>query len=388
MISLETNVVLPGSTIGIIGGGQLGRMMALAAKEAGFRIIVLDPTGDCPAAQVADHQITATYDDLESLKQLGQQCDVVTFEFENIDHEALNELTKYAYVPQGAEIIRITQDRIFEKAAIVEAGVKVAPYHAIHSEGELLNKIKTLGFPSVLKTSRGGYDGKGQYVLKSADDLKAASKLLQHGSCVLESWVPFEKEVSVIVVRNPRGEIACFPIGENIHKQNILHQTIVPARIAEKTAIEAYDIARKIADHFSLIGTLAIEMFVTKEGGILVNELAPRPHNSGHYSIEACSISQFGQHIRAVCNWPLAEPMLLKPAVMVNLLGKHLDGLKKQLIGQPAWSIHLYGKDEPKPLRKMGHVTILTENVEDTLDQIDHNPVWEDRCEETGGITT
>ncbi|WP_433746815.1 5-(carboxyamino)imidazole ribonucleotide synthase [Falsibacillus pallidus] len=378
---MDKRVIMPGSTIGIIGGGQLGRMMALAAKEAGFRIAVLDPADDCPAAQSADHHLKADYDDEIGLRTLGRCCDVVTYEFENIDYEALKDLSKNAYVPQGADLIKITQDRILEKAALVESGVEVAPYAVVHSLEGLAEAVRKIGFPSVLKTSRGGYDGKGQFVLKGVDDLKEASVLLDHGPCVLESWVPFEKEVSVIAVRNPNGETAFFPIGENIHKQNILHQTIVPARVDSSIEQRAIDTAVKVVEHLGLVGTLAIEMFVTQEGKVLVNELAPRPHNSGHYSIEACSISQFGQHIRAVCNWPLSNPKLLKPAVMVNLLGKHLDKVNEEFLKQPEWSIHLYGKGEPKPLRKMGHVTVLTENLEELLAQLNQNPVWTEAAE-------
>ncbi|RLQ90677.1 5-(carboxyamino)imidazole ribonucleotide synthase [Falsibacillus albus] len=376
---MANHFIQPGSTIGIIGGGQLGRMMALAAKEAGYRIIVLDPTEDCPAGQAADQQIVATYDDLDALKKLGQLSDVVTFEFENIDYGTLKELTETAYVPQGADIIRITQDRILEKAALVEAGVEVAPYAVIHEKQEIYDNIDRLGFPAVLKTSRGGYDGKGQHVIKSTEDIAEAADLLGKGPCVLEAWIPFEKEVSVIVARNPDGNVAYFPVGENIHVQNILHETIVPARVNTSTADEAYQVAEKVAEHFALVGTLAIEMFVAKDGGILVNELAPRPHNSGHYSIEACSVSQFGQHIRAVCNWPLTTPKLLKPAVMVNLLGKHLDVLNEEIVKNPHWSVHLYGKDVPKPLRKMGHVTVLADQLEDTLDELEKNPVWNEK---------
>ncbi|MEB6549841.1 5-(carboxyamino)imidazole ribonucleotide synthase [Heyndrickxia sporothermodurans] len=373
---MNREIIQPGKTIGIIGGGQLGRMMALAAKEAGFRIIVLDPTNDCPCGQVADEQITAGYDDLQALEHLAKKCDVITFEFENIDYESLLSLSRIANVPQGAEIIRITQDRIIEKNTLVASGVKVAPFKVIHSEAEMNKAIQELGFPCVLKTSRGGYDGKGQQVIQCADDSIEAKKLLEHGACVLESWVEFEKEISVIVTRNVNGDMECFPVGENIHVDNILHQTIVPAHINKHIEVAAFQLAEKIAEHIELIGTLAVEMFLTADGQIFVNELAPRPHNSGHYSIEACDFSQFDQHIRAICNWPLKSPSLLKPVVMVNILGQHVEKLMEQIPLQSEWSIHLYGKSQAKYQRKMGHITVLTDNIERTLSQLNDSGIW------------
>ncbi|MEC1374927.1 5-(carboxyamino)imidazole ribonucleotide synthase [Heyndrickxia oleronia] len=379
---MNNTFIQPGKTIGIIGGGQLGRMMALAAKEAGFRIIVLDPTDDCPCGQVADEQLTAGYDDFQALQRLAEKCDVITFEFENIDYESLVSLTKIANVPQGAEIIRITQDRITEKRTLIDAGVKVAPYEVIHSKAELLNGIEQIGYPCVLKTSRGGYDGKGQHVLRSNQDVLEAEKLLVHGPCVLESWLAFEKEISVIITRNGNGDMECFPVGENIHVDNILHQTIVPARIKEDIAETAYRLARQIADHIHLVGTLAVEMFVTRDGDIFINELAPRPHNSGHYSIEACDFSQFAQHIRSICNWPLSQPKLLKPVVMVNVLGQHVAKLIKQIPLHSDWSIHLYGKAQAKHQRKMGHVTVLTDNIDITLLDLNNSGIWNLESEE------
>lgn len=376
MINLNREIIQPGKTIGIIGGGQLGRMMALAAKEAGFRIIVLDPTNDCPCGQVADEQITAGYDDLQALEHLAKKCDVITFEFENIDYESLLSLSRIAHVPQGAEIIRITQDRIIEKNTLVASGVKVAPFKVIHSEVEMNKGIQELGFPCVLKTSRGGYDGKGQQVIQCADDRIKAKKLLEYGACVLESWVEFEKEISVIVTRNANGDMECFPVGENIHVDNILYQTIVPARINKHIEVAVFQLAEKIAEHIELIGTLAVEMFLTADGQIFVNELAPRPHNSGHYSIEACDFSQFDQHIRAICNWPIKSPSLLKPVVMVNILGQHVEKLMEQISLQSEWSIHLYGKSQAKYQRKMGHITVLTDNIERTLSQLNDSGIW------------
>jgi len=378
VINLDRKVILPGSTIGIIGGGQLGRMMALAAKQAGFRIVVLDPAFNSPCGQVADEQIVTDYDDYDGLRQLADKCDVITYEFENIDYEALKKLTGIAYIPQGAELIRITQNRIIEKDTLVRSGVQVAPYEAIYTYEDLIGAISRIGYPCIIKTAQGGYDGKGQMTLKSDDDIQAAAPLIEHGPCVLEKMINFEKELSVIVARNETREMTCFPVVENIHFEHILHKTIAPARINSTVEKAAKAIAVKIAQYVDLIGTLAVEMFLTSTGEVYVNELAPRPHNSGHYSIEACNISQFGQHIRAICNWPLQEIELLKSAIMVNILGQHVDNLNKQIPYQSAWFIHLYGKDQAKYQRKMGHVTILTEDVETTLDMLNQTGIWKD----------
>lgn len=371
-----TKMIFPGQTIGIIGGGQLGRMMALSAKEAGYKIAVLEPAMDSPCGQVADIRIVAPFNDEAALEELADVSDVITFEFENIDYEGLKRLTEIAYVPQGAELVRITQDRVTEKAAIVEAGCPVAPYIVAKNYDELLNQIDKIGYPSVVKTSRGGYDGKGQQLLTSKDDLPLAKELFEHSQCVAEGFVPFEKEISVIVQRNGQGETYCLPAGENIHVHHILHETIVPARIADETYNKAVEAAKKIADHLELVGTLAVEMFVLENGEIIINELAPRPHNSGHYSIEACNVSQFGQHIRAICGWPLRAPKLMKPSIMVNVLGQHVMLLSNSISKHPGWSIHLYGKTQAKVDRKMGHVTILTDNIDDTLKEIEHSGIW------------
>ncbi|MFJ8520255.1 5-(carboxyamino)imidazole ribonucleotide synthase [Lysinibacillus xylanilyticus] len=371
-----TKIIYPGQTIGIIGGGQLGRMMALAAKEAGFKIAVLEPSMDSPGGQVADVRIVAPYDDEAALEELAEVSDVITYEFENIDYEGLKRLSQMAYVPQGAELVRITQDRVTEKEAIVNAGCPVAPYMVVNTYEELLANIDRISYPCIVKTARGGYDGKGQQLLKSAEDLPLAKGLFSHSQCIVEGFVPFVKEVSVIVQRNGNGESYCQPVGENIHVHHILHETIVPARIKEETSLAAEREAFKIADYLNLVGTLAVEMFVLDDGGIVINELAPRPHNSGHYSIEACNVSQFHQHIRAVCGWPLCKPQLWAPSIMVNVLGQHVMPLSNSIAKYPEWSIHLYGKAEAKVNRKMGHVTIMTKNLEETIQQIESSGIW------------
>ncbi|WP_248892714.1 5-(carboxyamino)imidazole ribonucleotide synthase [Bacillus methanolicus] len=373
---LFNKTILPGQTIGIIGGGQLGRMMALAAKQSGFRIAVLDPIEDSPCGQVADYKIIGQYGDLESVQKLAQVCDVITYEFENINAKALEWLCENAYVPQGSNLLYITQDRIQEKAAIQAAGLEVAPYAVIRTVQDIYDNIKKLGYPAVLKTARGGYDGKGQLVIKEEKDIAGANELLETSVCVLEKWIPFEKEISVIVARNPRGETAVFPVAENIHRNNILHKTIVPARIPDSIKKDAEAKAIDLAESLGLIGTLAVEMFLTADGTIFINELAPRPHNSGHFSIEACETSQFEQHIRAICNWPLGSTKLLKPAVMVNILGEHQSSIIEKLPELPDWKIHLYGKDEAKAKRKMGHATILRDSLDTALTEIEQSGIW------------
>ncbi|BAQ08821.1 phosphoribosylaminoimidazole carboxylase ATPase [Bacillus sp. OxB-1] len=370
--------ILPGQTIGIIGGGQLGRMMGLAAKEAGFKIAVLDPTMDSPCGQIADIQIVAPYNDEAALEELGEVSDVITYEFENIDFEGLKRLSEIAHVPQGADLVRITQNRITEKAEIRQAGAPVAPYIAAQTFDELKDAIDTIGFPCIVKTAFGGYDGKGQLKLDSPKHLPEAESLFAHSACIAEAFVPFIKEISVIIQRNAAGESYCLPVAENIHKHHILHESIVPARVAASVIQRAEEAAQKIADHLQLVGTLAVEMFVLENNEIIINELAPRPHNSGHYSIEACNVSQFHQHIRAVCGWPLRKPKLWASSIMVNVLGEHVAPLIRVIKQHPDWSVHLYGKAEAKEKRKMGHITIMTDDVENTLQEIVATGIWED----------
>jgi 5-(carboxyamino)imidazole ribonucleotide synthase len=380
-----SKLILPGQTIGIIGGGQLGKMMALSAKAMGFRVAVLDPTEDCPCGQVADEQIVGGYDDLDKIEQLSKVSDVITYEFENIDADALGWLDKNAYVPQGTELLRITQDRIEEKQHIQEAGVRVAPYAVVTKTEDVADGIERLGMPAVLKTARGGYDGKGQLVIRTEEDIAIAQTLVNQGRCVLEQWIPFEKEISVIITRSTTGETAVFPVAENVHRDNILHQTIVPARISQHAEEKAIVAAKQIASTLGLVGTLAVEMFLTKDDEIYINELAPRPHNSGHYSIEACETSQFEQHVRAVCGWPLGSTSLLKPAVMVNILGEHQQLLLDRIPVLQDWKVHLYGKKEAKYKRKMGHVTLIRETVEKALEEAEQSGIWEGATEMIGG---
>lgn len=370
--------LLPGSTIGIVGGGQLGRMMAISAKEMGFKVGVLDPVTNCPAAQVADWYIQGTYDDTFALEELARRTDVITYEFENVSVEALNAISSMSFIPQGTDLLAITQDRLLEKSFLETNNIVIAPYATIVSPTDIQDAIDGIGYPCVLKTTRGGYDGKGQYVLKSRADLAPAMDLLREGTCVLEAWIPFEKEISILVAGNGQGDYSTFPVVENIHRNNILHETIAPAAIADEVVEEAERIARVIAEGMSLSGVLCIEMFLTKTGGLYVNELAPRPHNSGHYSIEACSMSQFDTHIRGICGWPLSKKVrLLSEAVMVNVLGEQLLESYHLIDKKPDWQFHFYGKAQAKKGRKMGHITIVTEDIQQTLDEIKKTNIWD-----------
>jgi 5-(carboxyamino)imidazole ribonucleotide synthase len=360
--------IRPQQTIGILGGGQLGRMMALSAREMGMRVVVLEPGEDSPCGQVADQQIVAGYQDRDGIQQLATSSDVVTYEFENIDAESAGWLEEHANLPQGSRLLAVTQHRLREKETLVKAGAPVAPFRPVTDFLSLQDAIGALGMPAVLKTCRGGYDGKGQVVIKNQSDLEKAAALLEKETdCVLEAWVEFEKEISVILTRSVKGEVKSFPIAENIHRDNILHQTIAPARISQETADRAKLLAGSIATELELVGTLAVEMFVAKDGKVYVNELAPRPHNSGHYTIEACETSQFDQHVRAVCNWPLGNTDLIKPAVMINILGEHHEAVLERIEELGEAKLHLYGKKEAKAKRKMGHITVLGDTIEEAL---------------------
>lgn len=352
--------------IGIIGGGQLGRMIALSAKQMGYKVAVLEPATNGPLAQIADFEINAAYDDEESLTKILTESDVVTYEFENISSDMIEELASKGYLPQGHRPLAITQHRFVEKTAINECGFKTAPFIKVENEEQLKMAVQTLGYPSVLKTVSGGYDGKGQWILKSDADLKQVVSVLEEKECILEGFISFDKEVSVIVTRGTNGNVEAFPVVENIHQDHILHLSIAPADISDDLAKKAETIAVSLIEKLDFVGTLAIEMFVVNDD-IIINELAPRPHNSGHLTIDACNVSQFEQHVRAVCGLPLIKPKLIKPAIMVNLLGQHVD-YALEMWTEPRFheaKVHLYGKEELRPNRKVGHMTFMNENKED-----------------------
>lgn len=384
-----THVFLPPATIGILGGGQLGRMMALEARAMGYKIVTLDPTENSPCGQVADKQIVAAFDSLQGASDLAKYADVLTYEFENIGANIADDLVKNSTLPQGYDLLYTTQNRLREKQAIEQAGVQVAPYRHITHGHELSAAIKQLGYPSVLKTTEGGYDGKGQWVLKTHEHVQEVEQELhkieeqrtQAGltkiEWVLEQWIPFTQEISCIVARNSKGETRPFPVAENIHLDNILHVSIAPARVSQDIQNKATQLAQKLADSFDLVGLLAIEIFVLEDGTLYVNELAPRPHNSGHYTQQACQTSQFEQHIRAVCNLPLGNIAIMQPTVMVNILGEQLQEVVDKLpqLDQD-FKLHLYGKKEAKPKRKMGHLNVVSPTIEQSLDKIKALKIW------------
>jgi len=352
-------------TIGILGGGQLGQMMAISAQYMGHRVISLDPNPACSASKVSDQTIVADYDDRQALRQLAETSDLLTYEFENVDAASLHEVENKVRIPQSIRLLEITQNRRLEKEFIESSGLKVAPWLSIKGPEDLPSKITK---KQVLKTSTGGYDGHGQLVLTPDTDLTEARDLAAYTDCVLEDFISFDKEISIIVSGNGRGDYVTFPVCENEHRHNILHLTIAPARISDELAIEARRIAFHLAEKLQLAGTLCVEMFLSKDNQIYINELAPRPHNSGHYTIEACDFSQFDLHIKGILGEPLPEPQLLEPTIMVNILGQQPQELAKL---RPSWHLHDYGKAEAKPGRKMGHITILTKDFSKTLKEID-----------------
>lgn len=361
----KTNpVILPGQTIGIIGGGQLGRMMAIAARYMGYKIVVLDPTPNCPTAQVADRQIVAPYDDMDGIKQLTAASDIVTYEFENVDLTAASYIEDKGKLPQGAFALEITQNREKEKQLIKDAGLPVPAFTIVKNSEECRQGLIKKDFPQVIKTCHGGYDGKGQFKINSEADIELAATFADdHSPCIIEEWITFDKEISVIFTRAISGEMTYFPIAENDHKDHILYETTVPALISEVVEKKAFAAAKVLASKMNIVGTFAIEMFVSGND-IYINEMAPRPHNSGHYTIEACNVSQFTQHIRAICGLPLVEIELLQPATMINILGEDLENVLKAMRTSPDGFVHLYGKDEPKDKRKMGHITFIGETTD------------------------
>jgi 5-(carboxyamino)imidazole ribonucleotide synthase len=382
--AVEQKVILPGSTIGVLGGGQLGRMLALAGSHMGYRFAALEPGSGSPLEQVGASQITAPYSDEKAALELARMSDVITYEFENVDAGVAELLVRESYVPQGSSLLHTTQHRLREKRAIEAAGVPVAPYQEIKSLPELEEAVGRFGTPCVLKTATGGYDGKGQWVLRSAAECAEAYETLSKAGTelVLEQFIRFEKEISAIAARSPRGEVKVFPIAENIHVDNILHLSIVPARMPDEVRKRAEELAVRLAEGLGVVGLLAVEMFLTTDGSLYVNELAPRPHNSGHYTMEACATSQFEQHVRAVCNLPLGSVKLLSPVVMVNVLGEHLEPLldwlscQEQEDADVTVKLHLYGKDEAKAKRKMGHVNLLADDTQKALEWVRATGIW------------
>jgi 5-(carboxyamino)imidazole ribonucleotide synthase len=359
-------VILPGQTVGILGGGQLGRMFAIAARRLGYRVHCFDPVYDGPTGQVADEEVIAAYDDLDAARRFAAGVDVVTFEFENIPAETLQVIAQTKPVHPSPEVLHVCRHRLREKEFLVRHGFPVARHSPVGSAQELAAAVKALGTPAILKTADFGYDGKGQVRLDDSSDAGQAWTAMGRPLGVLEALVPFVRELSVICARTTTGQILCFPPAENVHRHHILDVTTVPGDMTQATVKRAVSLAAEITEALDVIGLLAVEMFELQSGDVLVNELAPRPHNSGHFTFDACVTSQFEQQLRAVCELPLGSVDLLRPAAMANLLGDLWQ------TRQPDWAaalafpdvkVHLYGKREPRPGRKMGHLTALADTA-------------------------
>ena len=351
-------MIAPGSTIGILGGGQLGRMLASAATELGYHTHIYCPDAQSPAFDVARDFTVAPYEDVIALREFVEKVDVVTYEFENIPHESLRVLQDAKPVFPSPDLLKISQNRLREKNFINAHEIPTANYHRVTSEEELGRALEKVGIPAILKTTELGYDGKGQVRINALEEAADAWDRLGHVECVLEAVVDFTMEISVVVARGRNGQQASYSPVENIHKDHILDKTIAPAKISKPLAQKAQKYALTLARASDLKGLLAVEMFVTKEEGLIVNELAPRPHNSGHWTMDACVTGQFEQHIRAVCGLPLGGTERICDAEMHNLIGDQVEQWDEYL-KNPHAKLHLYGKAEARPGRKMGHVNIL-----------------------------
>jgi 5-(carboxyamino)imidazole ribonucleotide synthase len=352
----------PGDTIGILGGGQLGRMLALAAARLGLRCQVFSPDPESPAFDVVQNAVCAEYADVEALELFASDVDVITYEFENVPASAALVLAARRPVLPNHTILETTQDRLAEKDFVTRLGIGTAAYADVTSPQMLREAVARLGLPAVLKTRRFGYDGKGQVMLREGDDVEAAWTSLETRSAILEAFVPFEREISVVAARGADGQVVCYDVTENEHRDHILKVSRAPARISDAVAAEARRIATTIADALGYVGVLGVEMFVVPgDGGtrVLVNEIAPRVHNSGHWTLDGASVSQFEQHIRAIAGWPLAEPLRHGAVTMTNLIGDDVHDYARWLT-VPGATVHLYGKRHALPGRKMGHVTVVT----------------------------
>jgi len=375
---MKMSPILPGSTLGVLGGGQLGRMFAISARRMGYRVHTFSPDDDTPAGQVADLEVCAAYDDLDAVAKFARHVDVVTFEFENVPAATAAAAAKFAPVHPSGEVLQITQHRLREKTFLRQHGFPITDFEPVRSLEDLRCAVKRLGTPAILKTAGWGYDGKGQIDVRSPQDVDSAWEKLQTTEAVLEAFVVFEKEVSVVAARGSDGQFAHWGIIENDHHRHILDTSMAPAAVAEKTAREAIEIARGVLDQLNVVGVLCVEFFLRKDGKLIVNELAPRPHNSGHLTFDASVTSQFEQQARAVCGLPLGSTELLRPAAMANLLGDLW--LRDGKPVEPNWiaalavsndlKLHLYGKTEPRVGRKMGHVTAIADTARVALERV------------------
>ena len=364
-------MILPGATLGLIGGGQLGRMFTMAARNLDYRVTVLDPDPLSPAAEFATGHLNTAYTHPISIEEMAKSCAAVTTEFENAPAEVLMQLASRTTVRPSGDAVAIAQDRELEKGFFKTNDLPVGAFAMIKSRADIDAALIAVTLPAVLKTARFGYDGKGQARITNRAQLEATLEQWNYPPTILEQWIPLKLEVSVVLARSARGEISVFPVAENQHVNGILDVTIAPARIAPALADAAMSIAREVATRLNYIGVLAVEFFVLADDTLLINEIAPRPHNSGHYTIDACRSSQFEQQVRVLCDLPLGDPTQHSPAVMLNLLGDLWRGKDHELA--PDWSVvlrhpgahlHLYGKRAARPGRKMGHVTICEESVE------------------------
>lgn len=361
----------PGKTIGVLGGGQLGRMLAHAATRLGYRVHIYEPEAQSPAGAVAHQEINAPYDDLAALRAFARGCDVVTYEFENVPAAPLEAIAALVPLHPPWQVLATTQNRAREKRWLREQGFPHARFVEVAADGDLAAGLREIGLPCVVKTADFGYDGKGQLKLQTDADVPAALARFRGQPVVIEQFVDFACEISAVVARAASAAVRVFPIAENLHTNHVLDCSIVPARVPETVRAQAEKLARLIAEKLGLIGVLGVEYFVTRDGGVLVNELAPRAHNSGHYTIDACTTSQFEQQVRAICGLPLGAVTLLSPVVMVNLLGEAWAQGEPRwatLLAQPNVRLHLYGKTPPRPGRKMGHFTVTARDAELALE--------------------
>ncbi len=361
--------------IGIIGGGQLGKMLSIEAKRLGMYVIIIDPTENCPASSVCDEQIIADFKDTEAIKTMSDKCDVVTYEIELANADFLQELTKNGKtVHPSGRTLKIIQNKFRQKTFFLEQGLPVPKFTRIDSFDDLLVKLKAFNMKAMLKISEGSYDGRGNFALvgQTEEQLKTTYESVKHLDIFLEEWIDYQKEVSVMVSRNETGQIVTFPVSENIHEESQLSVSIVPARIPAEVHEKIHKVATEVLEKLQGSGVFGIELFLTQDNEVLINEIAPRVHNSGHYTIEGCETNQFQQHIRAICNLPLGSTKLNKPSVMVNLLGKKNSNESiydhiVELLQVPGLSVHLYGKKDEKTKRKMGHFTIVNDSLDEAL---------------------
>lgn len=360
-------MILPGSTLGVLGGGQLGRMFCVAARTMGYRTMVLDPDARSPAGLIADVHLCAAYDDASALQRMADGCDAITTEFENVPAASLQFLAQKKPVHPAAACVQIAQNRVAEKNFARTHGIEPAPFYEVRQVSDLEAACAVTGLPAILKTATLGYDGKGQHVVKTVQQAQQAFRDMGSVQCVLEQKLDLKLEISALLARNASGEVQCYPPAENEHRNGVLHQSIVPARISPQLAERARTAAIKLAHAMNYVGVLAVEFFITAEDELVFNEMAPRPHNSGHYTKDAAVTSQFEQQVRVMCGLPPGDARLISPVVMVNLLGDlwHPDWYK--LLNQPNAKLHLYGKEEARPGRKMGHYNVLASEVEQAI---------------------